>query len=115
LTGDIPASLANLQALQLLNLSMNDLNGLVPCTGIFANHSAVHLDGNQMLCYSSLTCYNHHGKLHVMIAVAVAAASAAAISILILKFLKLLPRRHLAKAKTRAIDSLINGNYPLIS
>jgi hypothetical protein len=50
-----------------------------------------------------------------MIAVAVAAASAAAISILILKFLKLLPRRHLAKAKTRAIDSLINGNYPLIS
>ncbi|KAG0514566.1 hypothetical protein BDA96_10G203400, partial [Sorghum bicolor] len=106
LTGDIPASLANLQALQLLNLSMNDLNGLVPCTGIFANHSAVHLDGNQMLCYSSLTCYNHHRKLHVMIAVAVAAASAAAISILILKFLKLLPRRHLAKAKTRAIDIL---------
>jgi len=103
LTGDIPASLANLQALQLLNLSMNDLNGLVPSTGIFANHSAVHLDGNPKLCYSSLACYSHHQKLHVTIAVA--AASTAAMSILILIFLKLLPRRYLAKAKTRAIDS----------
>ena len=94
---------------------MNDLNGLVPSTRIFANHSAVHLDGNPKLCYSSLACYSNHQKWHVMIAVVVAAASAAAISILILIFLKLLPRRHLAKAHTRAIDNLINGNYQLIS
>ncbi|CAL4988631.1 unnamed protein product [Urochloa decumbens] len=116
LTGSIPASLANLP-LQLLNLSMNDLNGLVPSTGIFENRSIVFLDGNPKLCYSRLTCYHsqyssHRRKVHIVSVVA--AASAATISILIFIFV-ILSRRYLARAKTRAIHSIIKVNHPLIS
>ncbi|CAO2205633.1 unnamed protein product [Urochloa humidicola] len=118
LTGSIPQSLAKLH-LQLLNLSSNDLSGLVPSTGVFQNHSVVYLDGNQKLCYSSLTCYHsqyssgHCLKVHIVIVVA--AASAAAISILGVVFVMLLSRKHLANAKTKALGSFIRRNHRLIS
>ncbi|RCV37831.1 hypothetical protein SETIT_8G093700v2 [Setaria italica] len=117
LTGSIPGSLANLP-LQLLNLSMNDLNGLVPSNGIFENRSIVFLDGNPKLCYSRLTCYHSQyssNRRRVHIVSAVAPASAVAISILILIFVFFLSRRYLVSAKTRAQDSIIKVNHPLIS
>lgn len=118
LTGPIPGSLANLP-LQLLNLSMNGLSGLVPSTGIFENHSVLYLEGNPKLCYSSLACYHslhssHRQMMHIV--TVVAAASATVIFILLLIFAMVCSRRYLANAKTRVISSInIKVNHPLIS
>ncbi|WVZ62655.1 hypothetical protein U9M48_012375 [Paspalum notatum var. saurae] len=118
LTGSIPESLANLH-LQLLNLSMNDLSGLVPSTRIFGNHTVVDLEGNPKLCYSSLACYqsqyfSHSQKMHTV--TEVASSSAAAISIFILIFILFYYRRYLANAKNGRMGSInVRANHPLIS
>ena len=53
LSGPIPGDLKNLQALQLVNLSFNNLEGEVPTGGIFNNMSRVHLEGNPKFCFTS--------------------------------------------------------------
>ncbi|KAJ3680093.1 hypothetical protein LUZ60_016371 [Juncus effusus] len=73
LTGSIPENIEELHALQFLNLSFNDLEGTVPTDGVFRNHSAVYLEGNHNLCFSS--CSTHHKKLRVSIVVVVVLAS----------------------------------------
>ncbi|MQL97145.1 hypothetical protein Taro_029833 [Colocasia esculenta] len=64
LSGTIPPGLGNLQALQFLNLSFNDLVGGIPQRGIFTNISSVYLQGNPRLCLStSPFCLNkNHGR-----------------------------------------------------
>ncbi|KAK9672282.1 hypothetical protein RND81_12G089200 [Saponaria officinalis] len=49
LSGTIPNYFSKF-ALQLLNLSYNNFEGQVPTTGVFANISAIALDGNIKLC-----------------------------------------------------------------
>ncbi|XP_051133472.1 putative receptor-like protein kinase At3g47110 [Andrographis paniculata] len=49
LSGSIPSSLSELQ-LQSLNLSFNRFDGEVPMIGVFANRTAVSLEGNENLC-----------------------------------------------------------------
>jgi hypothetical protein len=43
-------SLSNLQYLEQLDLSFNNISGEVPMNGIFSNKTAVQIDGNQGLC-----------------------------------------------------------------
>ncbi|KAF3619072.1 putative pentatricopeptide repeat-containing protein, mitochondrial-like [Capsicum annuum] len=50
LSGPIPHFIANLTSLHSLNLSFNNLEGEVPVTGIFSNLSADVLVGNSKLC-----------------------------------------------------------------
>ncbi|XP_062222657.1 receptor kinase-like protein Xa21 [Phragmites australis] len=50
LSGWIPMFFENLTALQYLNLSFNNLVGEVPTFGIFANATAVSVQGNAKLC-----------------------------------------------------------------
>nr|XP_027082514.1 putative receptor-like protein kinase At3g47110 [Coffea arabica] len=50
LTGQIPRNLEKLQPLRYLNLSYNDLYGKIPTTGIFGNASLIVLMGNSKLC-----------------------------------------------------------------
>ncbi|CAN4085414.1 unnamed protein product [Withania somnifera] len=50
LSGPIPQFIANHTSLLYLNLSFNNLEGEVPVTGIFSNLSAVILIGNSKLC-----------------------------------------------------------------
>ncbi|CAL5020726.1 unnamed protein product [Urochloa decumbens] len=50
LSGQIPMLFENLTALHYLNLSFNDLVGEVPTGGIFANATAVSVQGNPKLC-----------------------------------------------------------------
>lgn len=55
LVGQIPEFFANMGYLQQLDLSMNYFEGPIPTGGIFQNHSAVALDGNEELCASATT------------------------------------------------------------
>ena len=50
LSGSISPSLGNLQALEQLDLSFNNLKGDVPTEGIFKNATSTLIDGNQGLC-----------------------------------------------------------------
>ncbi|VAI11050.1 unnamed protein product [Triticum turgidum subsp. durum] len=50
LSGQIPKSFADLTTLYYLNLSFNSLAGEVPITGVFANSSAISIQGNGNLC-----------------------------------------------------------------
>ncbi|KAL6907987.1 hypothetical protein ACP4OV_002157 [Aristida adscensionis] len=50
LSGQIPKSLGNLTMLQHLNLSFNNLAGQVPDFGVFANFTAISIQGNHKLC-----------------------------------------------------------------
>ncbi|XP_031395614.1 probable LRR receptor-like serine/threonine-protein kinase At3g47570 [Punica granatum] len=49
-SGQIPGFLADLPAIESLDLSFNKFQGKVPNRGIFRNHSAVHVVGNNDLC-----------------------------------------------------------------
>ncbi|KAM0828011.1 hypothetical protein ACQ4PT_067825 [Festuca glaucescens] len=53
LSGTIPDFLGSFTSLYNLNLSFNDLEGLVPEGGVFANSTALSIQGNQKLCSSS--------------------------------------------------------------
>lgn len=53
LSGEIPDFLESFTSLYILNLSFNDFEGLVPKGGVFANSSAVFIQGNKKLCASS--------------------------------------------------------------
>ncbi|KAM3372616.1 hypothetical protein ACQJBY_019484 [Aegilops geniculata] len=55
LVGKIPEFFANMDYLQQLDLSMNYFEGPIPTGGIFQNHSAVNLEGNDELCASAAT------------------------------------------------------------
>ncbi|KAF7013595.1 hypothetical protein CFC21_027665 [Triticum aestivum] len=55
LVGKIPEFFANMDYLQQLYLSMNYFEGPIPTGGIFQNHSAVNLEGNDELCASAAT------------------------------------------------------------
>ncbi|XP_044969248.1 probable LRR receptor-like serine/threonine-protein kinase At3g47570 [Hordeum vulgare subsp. vulgare] len=55
LVGQIPEFFANMGYLQQLDLSMNYFEGPIPTGGIFQNHSAVNLEGNDELCASATT------------------------------------------------------------
>ena len=55
LSGKIPEFLTSLNDLHYLNLSFNNFEGAVPTGGIFANASAVSIEGNDQLCSSVLT------------------------------------------------------------
>ncbi|XP_043694516.1 probable LRR receptor-like serine/threonine-protein kinase At3g47570 [Telopea speciosissima] len=64
LFGQIPNDLQNLLALRSLNLSFSNLEGEVPTKGIFANASAILVNGNDKLCggieeLHLPTCTNH--------------------------------------------------------
>ncbi|KAL9251624.1 Receptor kinase-like protein [Drosera capensis] len=48
-TGPIPSYLSGFP-LKLMNLSFNDFEGEIPTKGVFANTSAVSLEGNDKLC-----------------------------------------------------------------
>ncbi|XP_016485623.2 uncharacterized protein LOC107806025 [Nicotiana tabacum] len=50
LSGKIPEFLGKLPYLRKLNLSFNELDGEVPTEGIFANTSAILINGNSNLC-----------------------------------------------------------------
>ncbi|CAL5039481.1 unnamed protein product [Urochloa decumbens] len=50
LSGQIPKTLENLTTLHHLNLSFNNLDGQVPGLGIFANFTAISIQGNGKLC-----------------------------------------------------------------
>lgn len=50
LTGSVPKFLQDFVFLRYLNLSFNHFKGEVPKNGVFANNSAVFLDGNTGLC-----------------------------------------------------------------
>lgn len=50
LSGSIPVALGNLPVLDNLDLSYNNLKGEIPRRGVFANATAVSLDGNRELC-----------------------------------------------------------------
>lgn len=50
LSGQIPKSLGDLTTLHYLNLSFNSLAGQVPIVGVFANSTAVSIQGNGKLC-----------------------------------------------------------------
>ncbi|XP_031395213.1 probable LRR receptor-like serine/threonine-protein kinase At3g47570 isoform X2 [Punica granatum] len=49
-SGQIPGFLADLPVIESLDLSFNKFQGEVPNRGIFRNHSAVHVVGNNDLC-----------------------------------------------------------------
>ncbi|KAF7093072.1 hypothetical protein CFC21_095505 [Triticum aestivum] len=53
LSGEIPDFLESFTSLFILNLSFNDFEGVVPKGGVFANSSAVFVQGNKKLCASS--------------------------------------------------------------
>ncbi|VAH25519.1 unnamed protein product [Triticum turgidum subsp. durum] len=55
LAGQIPVFFANMGYLQQLDLSMNYFKGPIPTGGIFQNHSAVNLAGNEELCAIATT------------------------------------------------------------
>jgi receptor kinase-like protein len=50
LSGQIPKFLGNLTMLYYLNLSFNSFVGQVPSFGVFANASAISMQGNEKLC-----------------------------------------------------------------
>lgn len=80
LSGEIPSDLKNLQSLQLLNLSYNSLEGEIPTTGVFADPSRVHLEGNEGLC-SGFLCRKTHDRGRRLWLVYVAVSVAALISL----------------------------------
>ncbi|KAH9768485.1 Integrase catalytic domain-containing protein [Citrus sinensis] len=50
LSGEIPEFLVGLKVIENLNLSYNDLEGMVPTEGVFKNASAISVLGNNKLC-----------------------------------------------------------------
>ena len=50
LSGEIPSFLGTFSTLQYLNLSFNNLEGVVPTGGAFSNSSKVFVQGNKKLC-----------------------------------------------------------------
>uniref|UniRef100_A0A0E0KMB5 non-specific serine/threonine protein kinase n=1 Tax=Oryza punctata TaxID=4537 RepID=A0A0E0KMB5_ORYPU len=85
ISGVIPREIENLKGLQILdlsnnllklNLSFNDLKGLVPIGGIFKNSSAVDIHGNAELYNMDSTGFRsyskHHRKLVVVLVVPIA-------------------------------------------
>uniref|UniRef100_A0ACD5TYS6 Uncharacterized protein n=1 Tax=Avena sativa TaxID=4498 RepID=A0ACD5TYS6_AVESA len=53
LSGTIPDFFESFTSLYNLNLSFNDLEGIVPKGGVFANSTALSIQGNKKLCASS--------------------------------------------------------------
>lgn len=86
LSSSIPPELKDLQALQSLNLSFNNLQGKVP---LFRNFSIVHLEGNPKLC-QDLVCLQpsqsraRRIKISIAVTAAVLAVAILLVSILVL-------------------------------
>ncbi|KAM7520969.1 hypothetical protein LguiB_019931 [Lonicera macranthoides] len=80
LSGVVPTDLQNLRALQFLNLSFNDLEGQVPTSGVFANLSKVHLEGNPKLC-SKIACRINRRRKGRLILVSITVAMAAIVAL----------------------------------
>ncbi|KAM7462646.1 hypothetical protein LguiA_030767 [Lonicera macranthoides] len=80
LSGVIPTDLQKLRALQFLNLSFNNLEGQVPKSGVFANLSKVHLEGNPKLC-SKMAFKNSQGHKGRLILVSITVAMAVIIAL----------------------------------
>ncbi|RZS08257.1 hypothetical protein BHM03_00039195, partial [Ensete ventricosum] len=114
LSGPIPQSLGELEGLEFLNLSYNHLEGVVPSQGVFRNLSAVHLEGNTKLCWSSSACMNtrNRAKLPLFSIVIVTAFIVFLMATTICVFF-VKTRRRTAKISTKP-DST-RGQHPLIS
>ncbi|KAL3596577.1 hypothetical protein D5086_008214, partial [Populus alba] len=70
----IPKTLENLQALLLLNLSFNNLEGLLPKEGVaFRNLSRIHVEGNSKLCLD-LSCWNNQHRQRISTAISIVIA-----------------------------------------
>nr|TKS14866.1 hypothetical protein D5086_0000039140 [Populus alba] len=77
-SGVIPGTLGD--ALHLLNLSFNDLEGLLPKEGAFINLSRIHVEGNSKLCLD-LTCWNNQHRKRTSTAIYIVIASIATVAV----------------------------------
>jgi hypothetical protein len=90
-------SLGDLQHLELLDLSFNNLTGQVPTKGIFRNSTAVQIDGNQKLCGGvqelhlpecpNKTSHKNKHRLSVLLKVVIPLASMVTLAIVIMLLL----------------------------
>ncbi|WOL10073.1 hypothetical protein Cni_G18827 [Canna indica] len=112
LSGPIPDSIREIQALDYLNLSFNNLEGVVPTEGVFRNHSAVHLEGNSRLCYSS-SCKST--GIHWKVLYSIIVASVALVLLLVVSSICIfLIKRRTNKNFLPTMNSM-KGKHPIIS
>ena len=111
LSGQIPTFLGNLTMLYYLNLSFNSFVGEVPTFGVFANATAISLQGNGKLCGGKpdlhlSACSNQlPKKKHNLVAIPVAISLVATLVVLALLY-KLLTWHKKNKSETPSITSM---------
>ncbi|CAM0943759.1 unnamed protein product [Alopecurus aequalis] len=88
LSGEIPHFFEDFTTLEYLNLSFNNLSGPVPMVGVFANASAVFVQGNPRLCTDvpmlqlPLCSASEHKRRHPLLPLVAVAASVVALLVI---------------------------------
>jgi receptor kinase-like protein len=118
LSGQIPKFLENLTMLYYLNLSFNSFVGQVPSFGIFANASAISIQGNDKLCggipdiHLPPCSFQLPKKKHVLLMIPIILTTAATLFILALLYFL---RTKCKKGRTEIPSTMSMHGHPLVS
>uniref|UniRef100_A0A0E0IUH5 Receptor kinase-like protein Xa21 n=1 Tax=Oryza nivara TaxID=4536 RepID=A0A0E0IUH5_ORYNI len=119
LSGEIPKLLGNLSMLYYLNLSFNNFVGQVPTFGVFANATAISIQGNDMLCGGTPhmhlpPCSSQLPKnKHTLVVIPIVLSLVATVVALALLYIML--RIRCKKSRTETSSTTSMQGHPLIS
>ncbi|EEC80067.1 hypothetical protein OsI_21783 [Oryza sativa Indica Group] len=119
LSGEIPKLLGNLSMLYYLNLSFNNFVGQVPTFGVFANATAISIQGNDMLCGGTPhmhlpPCSSQLPKnKHTLVVIPIVLSLVATVVALALIYIML--RIRCKKSRTETSSTTSMQGHPLIS